>query len=145
MNINEVVDKAYQNKALREIADAPVHALRGITAKDAEMLEKMLKVKTVRDLANLKYVKWAYAITTLADEEVTPAEEKAQEVLLDDAVEMTFPASDPVAVASSITRVETPPDMPSPGLDHQNAPAIDEIKGKEHAHKDAKSSGGTKG
>jgi hypothetical protein len=133
MNINEVVDKSYQNKALREIADAPVNALHGISAKDAEALHKAFNVKTVRDLANLKYVKWAYAITTLADEETTPQQEKTKEVLLDDAVEMTFPASDPVAVNSSITRIEVAPEMAPAELDHQNSQSIDDIKGKGEA------------
>ncbi len=34
-------------------------------------------------------------------------EEKAQE-MLDDAVDMTFPASDPIAVTGGVTRIEKP-------------------------------------
>ena len=37
----------------------------------------------------------------------TDPEEKEQE-LLDDAVELTFPASDPLAVAGGVTRIEVP-------------------------------------
>jgi hypothetical protein len=130
MNIDQVVDKAYRDKNFREIADAPVNALQGVSAKDAHLLQQAFNVKTVRDLAQLKYVKWAVALVTLADEMVTEKEEKVKETLLDDAVEMTFPASDPVSVASSITRIEVEPDMAPAQFDHQNSPAIEEIKGK---------------
>lgn len=34
--------------------------------------------------------------------------DQRQEALLDDAVELTFPASDPLAVTSAITRIEAP-------------------------------------
>jgi hypothetical protein len=53
-------------------------------------------------------------------------EEKAEESLLDGAIEMSFPASDPIAVASSITRIEKPLEMPPAKLDHQNIQAIEE-------------------
>lgn len=131
MNINKVVDKAYQDKSFEEIANAPVDALQGISAKDAALLKQAFNVKTVRDLADLKYPKWASAIITLAGDAATK-EEKLQETLLDDAVEMTFPASDPVSIAS-ITRIEVAPDMVSAQFDHQNSQAIEaieEIKGK---------------
>lgn len=128
MNIDQIVDKAYHAKSFRDIAQAPVSALHGISAADAEVLKKAFHIKTVSDLANLKYVKWASAIVTLA--EVEGKDEKVQETLLDDAVEMTFPASDPVAVNSSITRIEVPPEMPPSAPEHQNSQAIDEVKGK---------------
>ncbi len=67
MNINKAVDKAYETKSLKEIADAPVDALEGVSASDAELLQKAFNVKTIRDLANLKYVKWAQAIVALSD------------------------------------------------------------------------------
>ncbi|NEX61016.1 hypothetical protein [Noviherbaspirillum galbum] len=130
MNINEIVDKAYRDKSFKEIANAPVSALHGVSAKDAEALEKAFRIRTVRDLANLKYVKWAYAIATLAEEEPSPEHEATKEALLDDAVQMTFPASDPPAVTSGITRIEVPPEMPPASLDHQNSQAIEEVKGK---------------
>jgi hypothetical protein len=129
MNISRFVDKAYQDKSLKEIADAPINALQGISAKDAKLLKQALDIETVRDFANLKYVKWACAIVTIADE-VATEEAKAKETLLDDAVEMTFPASDPTSVASSITRIEVAPDMPPAHLDHQNVQAIEKGKRK---------------
>lgn len=41
----------------------------------------------------------------------TDPEEKAQE-LLDDAIELSFPASDPPAVTGGVTRIEKPPARP---------------------------------
>lgn len=130
MNIQQIVDKAYADKSLAQIVAAPVDALKGISAKDAQLLKEAFDIETVRDLAELKFVKWASALLTLAEQEVTPEEDKLQETLIDDAVEMTFPASDPVAVASSITRIEKAPDMPPAQLEHQNSQAIEKIKGK---------------
>lgn len=69
MNLNKALDKAYESKSLKELADAPVDALAGVSENDAKLLLEAFKVKTVRDLANLKYVKWAQAIVTLADTE----------------------------------------------------------------------------
>jgi hypothetical protein len=56
------VDKAYEGKDLKEIADAPVDALQGVSAGDAEALHKAFNIKTVRDLATNKYVRWAQEI-----------------------------------------------------------------------------------
>jgi len=69
MNINKCVDKAYEKKTLKEIANAPVDALQGVSENDAKLLKEAFKVKTVSDLAKLKYVKWAQAICTLAEGE----------------------------------------------------------------------------
>ena len=69
MNINKCVDKAFEKMTLKEIAKAPVDALQGVSAGDAELLYKAFKVKTVSDLANLKYVKWAQSICILAEGE----------------------------------------------------------------------------
>jgi len=69
MNINNALDKEYESKTLKEIADAPVSALQGVSEADAEKLKAAFNVKTIRDLAKLKYVAWAQAIVTLADTE----------------------------------------------------------------------------
>jgi hypothetical protein len=67
MNIKNAVDKAYESKSLKELVDSPVSALQGVSEEDAILLKKAFNVKTVKDLAKLKYVKWAQAIVTLAD------------------------------------------------------------------------------
>lgn len=123
MNINRYVDKAYEDMSFDELADAPIDALQGVNAKDAELLKQAFNVATIREFADLKFVKWATAITALADE-VGSEKRKAQEALLDDAIEMTFPSSDPVSVASSITRIEVAPDMVAARTDHQNSKSI---------------------
>jgi hypothetical protein len=69
MNISKAVDKAYETKTLKEIANAPLSALQGVTEADAKLLQQAFQVNTVRDLAQLKYVKWAQAIAALADVE----------------------------------------------------------------------------
>ena len=66
-DIGKFVDKAYEGKSFAEIADAPVDALQGVSAADATALKTALNIKTVRDLANNKYVRWAQAITDLAE------------------------------------------------------------------------------
>lgn len=123
MNINRYVDKAYEQMSFDELVDAPINALQGVNAKDAELLKKAFNVTTIREFANLKFVKWATAIAALATE-VGAAKDKAQEALLDDAIEMTFPSSDPVSVDSGITRIEVAPDMVAARTDHQNSKSI---------------------
>ena len=69
MNINKALDKAYEGKSLKEIAEAPVDALQGVSQNDAVKLKEAFGVDTVRELANLKYVRWAQAIVSLVDAE----------------------------------------------------------------------------
>ncbi|WP_229414608.1 hypothetical protein [Zemynaea arenosa] len=126
MNIESIIDKDHHGKTFRELADAPLSALKGVSPSDAKALQKAFGVSTLREFAELKFVKWAVAIATLADEECMAPAEVAQETLLDDAVEMTFPASDPISVQSSITRIEVPPEKVDAHEDHQHAAAIQE-------------------
>jgi len=69
MNIKKCLDKAYEKKPLKEIVNAPVAALQGVSENDGKLLKEAFNVKTVADLAKLKYVKWAQAICTLAEGE----------------------------------------------------------------------------
>ena len=69
MNINKVLDKKYENTPLKELKNAPVSAIQGVSESDAELLKQAFNVKTIYDLAKLKYVKWAQAICVLADGE----------------------------------------------------------------------------
>lgn len=66
MNINKVVDKSWESKSLKEIAKAPIAALEGVSEADAKALSAAFGVKTIEDLANLKFFHWAQAIVTLA-------------------------------------------------------------------------------
>jgi len=69
ININKAVDKAYETKSLKEIADAPVDALEGVSAGDAELLAKAFGIKTIRDLGSNKFFLVAQAIAALAAKE----------------------------------------------------------------------------
>ena len=69
MNIKKAVTKDYENLGLKELVDAPVYALAGVSEGDAKHLEEAFNVKTIGDLADLKYARWAAAIKLLADQE----------------------------------------------------------------------------
>jgi hypothetical protein len=125
MNIDTIVDKAYQCKSFRDLAASPVSALHGVSDSDAKALNEAFGVRTISDLAGLTAVKWAVAITILAEKEPLSAVEQAADELLDEAVEMTFPASDPVAIDSGITRVEVAPDKVDARIDHPIDPEME--------------------
>lgn len=60
------LDKAYEQKTFEELADAPVDALEGLSKSDAELLHKALNIRTIRELAENKFVLRAQAIANLA-------------------------------------------------------------------------------
>lgn len=60
-------DKAYEDKSLAELADAPVAALQGVSDADAEKLQAAFNIKTVRDLGTNKFFLWAQAVAKLAE------------------------------------------------------------------------------
>lgn len=124
MNIDTIVNQAFHGKSFSELVNAPLTALNGIGDKEAAAL-RALGVNTIGDLADLKVVNYAVAIKALAGCEAASGKEVAEETLLDEGVEMTFPASDPVAVQSSITRIEVAPDKVNASTDHQNASAME--------------------
>lgn len=66
-DIASKLDKAYENKSVTELADAPVAALKGVSEGDAEHLKSAFGITTVRELGTNKYFLWAQAITKLAD------------------------------------------------------------------------------
>ena len=65
-DIAKHVDKAFEGKEFSELAEAPVSALQGVSQADEDALKKALNIKTIRDLAENKYVLWAQAICNLA-------------------------------------------------------------------------------
>jgi len=68
MNVDKAVDKEYESKTLKEIVAAPVAALEGLSDKAGGLLES-LGCKTVGDLAECKYFRWAEAIVCAAQYE----------------------------------------------------------------------------
>ena len=69
MNISKFLDKKYEKMSFTELAKAPVDALAGISEGDAKLLKDAFKVKTISDLAKLKYAVRARAICILAEGE----------------------------------------------------------------------------
>lgn len=65
ININKAVDKEFESKSLRELLDAPVAALEGISEAKGKLLGE-LGIKTIRDLAEWKHARVAQAIVELA-------------------------------------------------------------------------------
>jgi hypothetical protein len=65
IDLGKVLDKAYADKELGEILDAPVAALKGVSDRDGELLREAFGVTTVRELAALKYVRRAQALAAL--------------------------------------------------------------------------------
>jgi hypothetical protein len=68
VDISKFVDRPYEGRSFGELAAAPVSALQGVSATDAEALQKSLGIKTVHDLATNKFVLWAQAINVLANQ-----------------------------------------------------------------------------
>jgi hypothetical protein len=66
-NLDKVLDKAYEDKTLAELVDAPVEALAGVTEADAGLLKQAFNVKTVGDLGRNKYFRAAAALVDLAE------------------------------------------------------------------------------
>ena len=65
ININKALDKAWESKTLAEIADAPPSALAGLSEAHDKALAAV-GIKTIKDLAEWKYVGWARAIVELS-------------------------------------------------------------------------------
>ncbi|GAB3378666.1 hypothetical protein [Massilia agri] len=124
MNIDSIVNQQFHGKSFSELVNAPLTALCGVNEQQAQAFAG-IGVHTVGDLANLQVVNYAIAIKALSGCEGMSSKQQAEEGLLDDAVEMTFPASDPISVDAGITRIEVAPDKVDASTDHQHAKAIE--------------------
>ncbi|SIR88707.1 hypothetical protein [Williamsia sterculiae] len=67
MAIADKFDKAYADKSIDELADAPVAALKGVSDGDADLLKQAFNIKTVKDLGTNKFFLWAQATAKLAE------------------------------------------------------------------------------
>jgi hypothetical protein len=65
-DITKFFDKEYEQKEFNELAEAPVDAIAGVSKADAEALAQALKIRTIRDLAENKYVLIAQAVVALS-------------------------------------------------------------------------------
>jgi hypothetical protein len=64
-DLASLLDKAYEDKSLQQVLDAPVSALAGVSEGDADALKQAFNVKTVHDLGRNKYFKAAFALVAL--------------------------------------------------------------------------------
>jgi hypothetical protein len=65
-NLAKLLDKQYEEMDFDQLVNAPVDAIAGISAGDAELLQKAFNVKTIGDLGTNKYIVAAVAIAALA-------------------------------------------------------------------------------
>ncbi|GAB19507.1 hypothetical protein GOEFS_090_00020 [Gordonia effusa NBRC 100432] len=65
VNLAKALDKAYEDKDLAEILDAPPSALAGLTEKHDEALKDALNIKTIRELGTNKYFAVAGVLAAL--------------------------------------------------------------------------------
>jgi len=66
VGLNKALDKAYEGTGLKELLDAPVSALAGVSEGDAEHLKSAFNIRTVRDLGTSKYFALAQALVALS-------------------------------------------------------------------------------
>jgi hypothetical protein len=66
-DMDALLDKAYEEKSLQEVLDAPVSALSGVSEADGEALEAAFTIRTVHDLGRNKYFKAAAALVALSE------------------------------------------------------------------------------
>ncbi|MCX4472572.1 hypothetical protein C5N14_08310 [Micromonospora sp. MW-13] len=64
-DLTKLVDKAYQDKTLAELVDAPVSALAGVSNGDAKLLKDAFGITTVGDLGRNPYFHTASALVAL--------------------------------------------------------------------------------
>ena len=67
VNLDALLDKAWENKPLSEVLEAPVSALQGVSDGDAEHLKQAFNITTVADLGRNKYFRAASLLAGLAD------------------------------------------------------------------------------
>ncbi|MFL6098935.1 MAG: hypothetical protein ACJ71T_03160 [Actinomycetales bacterium] len=68
-NLAKALDKAYEDKTVGEILDAPVSAISGLSEGDAALLDQAFGIKTVRDLGSNKYFAVAGVLVALSNHE----------------------------------------------------------------------------
>ncbi|MBI1206690.1 MAG: hypothetical protein GC191_05290 [Azospirillum sp.] len=66
LSLEHILDKAHEKKPLKEIVTLSPAALQGVSDSDAQHLKDAFNIKTIEDMANSKFFRWAQALTTLA-------------------------------------------------------------------------------
>ncbi len=69
VDLSKALDKAYENKSVTEILDAPPSALAGLTAKHDAALKEALGITTLRQLGSNKHFALAGALVALENKQ----------------------------------------------------------------------------
>ena len=69
MGIHGAVVKAYAGLTAKDLAEAPVAALRGVSPASSDKLKSTLRMKSIRDMADSRLRERAEGVVTLADSE----------------------------------------------------------------------------
>ena len=64
-DLTKSLDKAYEDKSLKDILDASPAALAGVTDNDATLLDQAFGIKTVRQLGENKFFTIAAALVAV--------------------------------------------------------------------------------
>jgi hypothetical protein len=67
VDLGALLDKAYTDKSLSDVLDAPVDALKGVSEGDAKLLKEAFNIKTVHDLGKNKFFRAAQLLTQLSE------------------------------------------------------------------------------
>jgi hypothetical protein len=59
-------DKAYEEKNILELVEAPVEAISGVSETDAELLKESFNIETVMDFATNEYITLAQAVNNFS-------------------------------------------------------------------------------
>ncbi len=59
-------DKAYEEKNILELVEAPVEAISGVSESDAELLNECFNIETVMDFATNEYISLAQAVNNFS-------------------------------------------------------------------------------
>lgn len=65
VDLSKALDKAYEDKSLKEILDASPAALAGVTDATAQALKDALGIDTIRELGSNKYFATAGVLVAL--------------------------------------------------------------------------------
>lgn len=66
---NRIVTREYRDKDFRELMNAPVQAINGLSENDAKYLKEAFAITTIEDLANNNFFRAAEAIKLLSESE----------------------------------------------------------------------------
>ncbi len=66
-DLDSILDKKYEDANLKDILNAPVSALEGVSDGDAELLKKAFNVQSVGDLGRNKFFRSAHALVLLGE------------------------------------------------------------------------------